>query len=59
MDSGWTLGNLIEGQALDDASLISLLGKATHPSVKFPAPQSGEVENGRLRRRSACQYWPY
>jgi len=33
MDSGWTLGNLIEGQALDDASLIGLLGKATHPSI--------------------------
>jgi len=44
MDSGWTLGNLIEGQALDDVSLIGLLGEATHPSVKFPAPQSGEVQ---------------
>ncbi len=59
MDSGWTLGNLIEGQALDDASLIGLLGKATYPPVKFSAPRSGEVTNGRLRRRFACQYWPY
>ncbi|MDZ4840893.1 MAG: hypothetical protein SH859_01940, partial [Hyphomicrobium aestuarii] len=26
---------------------------------KFTAPRSGEVANGRLRRRFACQYWPY
>jgi hypothetical protein len=59
MGSGWTSPILIEGKALDDASLIGLLGKATLPSIKIDTPRSGEAWNDRLLRRFARQYWPY